>query len=161
MADAAKPKLVYFDIQGRAQAIRYLLADVGVDYEDVRLTNEQWAEAKAAGTYTAVGGSLPSYIEPNGEKKSQSIAILHHLSKKHGKTAANGQEAYELHWLFETKKDHEDKATFGAIFTAGCDAEIIDKFIANVKLQLDKCDEHYADGRERCSGGANATAADY
>ena len=161
MADAAKPKLVYFDIQGRAQAIRYLLTDCGVDFEDVRITQEEWGAAKAAGTYTAVGGSLPSYIEPNGEKKNQAVAILHHLAKKHGKTCATGEEAYEMHWLYETRKDLEDKDTFSAIFTEGADAAIIDKFIANVKLLMDKCDERWADGRERVAGGPNATAGDY
>ena len=83
MAEPAKPKLVYFNIQARAQAIRYLLTDCNVDFEDIRLTSEEWAEAKAAGTYTAPGGSLPSYIEPNGEQKNQSVAILHYLAKKH------------------------------------------------------------------------------
>ena len=56
------PKVVYFDLQGRAQAIRYLLTHKGVEFEDVRLTQEDWAAAKAAGTYTAVGGSLPDRV---------------------------------------------------------------------------------------------------
>ena len=58
MADGAggKPKLVYFDLQGRAQAIRYLLAYKGIEYEDIRLSFPEWGEAKMAGTYTPVGG---------------------------------------------------------------------------------------------------------
>ena len=66
-----------------------------------------------------------------------------------------------MHWLYETRKDLEEKDTFPAIFTEGADAAIIDKFIANVKLLMDKCDERWADGRERCAGGPNATAGDY
>lgn len=42
MAEAAKPKVVYFDIQGRAQSFRYLLAHKGIEFEDVRLTFEEW-----------------------------------------------------------------------------------------------------------------------
>ena len=48
-----------------------------------------------------------------------------------------------------------------AIFTAGADEEVINKFIAGIKGFVDKCDEHWADGRERVAGpGANVTAGD-
>ena len=70
MADAAKPKVVYFNIQGRAQSFRYLLAHKGVEYEDVRVTFEEWGAAKGAGTYTAPGGQLPAYIDADGTKRS-------------------------------------------------------------------------------------------
>ena len=64
------PKLVYFPLQGRAQASRYCLAHKGVEFEDVRLTYAEWGEAKAAGTYTAVGGNIPAFIEDDGTKKN-------------------------------------------------------------------------------------------
>ena len=35
-------ELVYFDIQGKAQQIRYLFAYLEVDYVDRRLTFEEW-----------------------------------------------------------------------------------------------------------------------
>ena len=35
-------ELVYFDIQGKAQQIRYLFAYLEVDYVDKRLTFEEW-----------------------------------------------------------------------------------------------------------------------
>ena len=50
------PKVVYFNIMGRAQPVRFLLQHKGVEFEDVRLTFEEWGAAKAAGTYTPVGG---------------------------------------------------------------------------------------------------------
>ena len=64
------PKLVYFPLQGHAQAARYLLAHKGVEFEDVRLTMEEWGASKATGTYTAAGGSLPSFIEDDGTQKN-------------------------------------------------------------------------------------------
>ena len=70
MAENPKPKVVYFDIQGRAQSFRYLLAHKGVDYEDIRVTFEQWPELKQNGTYTAVGGSLPAFIDADGTKRN-------------------------------------------------------------------------------------------
>ena len=35
-------ELVYFDIQGKAQQIRYLFAYLDVDFVDRRLSNEEW-----------------------------------------------------------------------------------------------------------------------
>ena len=83
MAEAAKPKVVYFDIQGRAQSFRYLLAHKGVEFEDVRLTFEEWNGHKESGTYTAPGGSLPAFIDADGTKRNQQLAILHYLCAKH------------------------------------------------------------------------------
>ena len=104
MADAAggKPKLVYFDLQGRAQAIRYLFALKGIEYEDVRVSFEDWPAIKAAGTYTAVGGSLPSLVEADGSKKNQGMAILHGLCKQHGVVPASCCQTFEMHWFFQT-----------------------------------------------------------
>ena len=59
------PKLVYFNLQGRAQAIRYLLAYKGVEFEDVRMEFEEWGAAKAAGTY-GEGAQLPVWVDDDG-----------------------------------------------------------------------------------------------
>ena len=160
MAEAGKPKVVYFDIQGRAQSIRYLLIHKNVDFEDVRLTQEEWGAAKAAGTYTAPGGSLPSFIEADGTKKNQQMAILNYLAVKHGAVAATPEEEYEQHWFFETGKDHEKKDLVGAIFNEGAPEETVNAFIDNIKALFDKLDERWADGRVHVAG-ASITAADY
>ena len=47
------PKLIYFPVQGRAQAIRFMLAAKGVDFEDQRITGAEWGPMKEAGTYGA------------------------------------------------------------------------------------------------------------
>ena len=72
--------LVYFNLQGKAQAIRYLLDHNGQAFEDKRITNEEWAAAKAAGTYGPVGHSLPAWIDGTGKKFTQSHAILSMLA---------------------------------------------------------------------------------
>ena len=45
------PKLLYFQVQGRAQPIRFMLDVKGVAFEDVRMTFEEWGAVKQAGTY--------------------------------------------------------------------------------------------------------------
>jgi hypothetical protein len=40
-------KLTYFGVYGRAEPIRILLAHAKVDYEDKRITFEEWGALKA------------------------------------------------------------------------------------------------------------------
>lgn len=44
--DQHQYKLLYFDIPGRAEHIRYIFAYAGVDYEDFRFQKDQWPEIK-------------------------------------------------------------------------------------------------------------------
>jgi glutathione S-transferase len=41
-----KYKLVYFNFRGRAELIRYIFAQAGVEYEDQRITYEEWDSLK-------------------------------------------------------------------------------------------------------------------
>ena len=40
-------KLYYFDVYGRAEAIRMLLNHAKVEFEDVRFQKEEWPKMKA------------------------------------------------------------------------------------------------------------------
>lgn len=44
--DQHQYKLLYFDIPGRAEHIRYIFAYAGVEYEDFRFQKDQWPEIK-------------------------------------------------------------------------------------------------------------------
>ena len=44
---AEEMKLIYFNLRGFAEVTRLILAEAGVEYEDVRLTREEWAKIKA------------------------------------------------------------------------------------------------------------------
>ena len=41
-------RLYYFNAHGRAEHIRYLLALAEQEYEDYRITKEEWPELKAS-----------------------------------------------------------------------------------------------------------------
>ena len=100
------PKLVYFELQGRAQAIRYLLAYKGIEYEDVKLSFEQWGQAKAAGTY-GEGNLLPVWVAEDGTIFNQSRAILEFLAYENGVVPTTAVETFEKNWYFEVRLDHD------------------------------------------------------
>ena len=91
-------KLVYFNLRGRAEAARFTLAQAGVDYEDVRVTREEWVKLKPgkesiyhnkfplSSTYSFLEytfGQLPG-LEYKGEKIGQSMAITRFLGREFG-----------------------------------------------------------------------------
>ena len=78
MTSKPKIKLVYFNTRGRAESIRYLLAYAGVDYEDVRLSREEWnSEVKPNIPF----GQLPA-LYFNDTLITQSMAILRFLARE-------------------------------------------------------------------------------
>lgn len=74
-------KLVYFDVYGRAEPIRMLLWHAKQEFEDIRLTPEDFAKHKEEGKFEF--GQVP-LLEVDGKKYVQSHAILRLLGRKHG-----------------------------------------------------------------------------
>ena len=97
------PKLIYFDVQGRAQAIRFLLQSKGVEFEDQRITREEWGAIKAAGTYGE--SQTPIYVTDDGKYYAQSAAILKMLAKEHGYGSETPAQEYEQEWYYATVVD--------------------------------------------------------
>lgn len=46
MSGSESYKLIYFNIRGRAETIRYILALGEAPYEDFRVQNEEWPKLK-------------------------------------------------------------------------------------------------------------------
>ena len=51
---APKIKLVYFNAEGRAELTRLILAQAGVEYEDVRIKREDWPAMKPSMILTSI-----------------------------------------------------------------------------------------------------------
>ena len=63
-------KLIYFNMKGRAELIRFIFAQAGVKYEDERIISEQWPELKQKMPF----GVVPVVVE-NGKQLSGSTTI--------------------------------------------------------------------------------------
>ena len=127
------PKLIYFDIYGRAEMIRMLLWHAKVTFEDDRMSFEQFGERKAAGEFPS--GQVPQWVCEDGEKLSQSGAILRYLGIQHGYYPKDPRQAYTVDWACDTVADEAAKKhirhylsptppTEDEMKTAGADAAI-------------------------------------
>jgi len=74
-----KPTLRYFEGRGRAEPVRLLFAEQGVQYEDARVPEANWAAMKS----TTPFGQLP-VLEVDGVQIAQSSAILRFAARKYG-----------------------------------------------------------------------------
>ena len=70
------PRLTYYELRGRAEAIRLLLIDQGIPFEDERLDAQAWRKRKPAMPF----GQLPVYEDEYGVH-GQAAAILRHLAR--------------------------------------------------------------------------------
>ncbi|MCC6644687.1 MAG: glutathione S-transferase family protein [Polyangiaceae bacterium] len=76
-----KPRLTYFDAPvSRGEECRLALALAGVEFEDVRISRDQWAELKPSAPF----GTVP-YLEVEGHAAiGQTNAILTLIGRLHG-----------------------------------------------------------------------------
>ncbi|RCN48923.1 glutathione S-transferase protein [Ancylostoma caninum] len=72
-------KLTYFDGRGAAEIIRQVFVLAGQDYEDVRLSHEEWPKHKAQMPF----GQMP-VLEVDGKQLAQSLAIVRFIARKFG-----------------------------------------------------------------------------
>ena len=153
------PKLVYFPLQGRAQAIRFLLRSKGVAFEDELLTFEEWGSVKAAATY-GEGTQLPVWVCDDGTVLNQSIAILKMLAEENGYAPENPKQRYENEWFYATIVDILEKPERMAIMKDDATEEQKQAAIDVFTRFLDKLNTHWADGRAHVAGD-KVTDADF
>merc|ERR1712002_41143 len=109
MSSASKPdiKLVYFNLRGRAEPSRLLLAYAGLSYVDERIPYPEDPEGWAARKSSMPFGVLP-VLYWNGEEISQGIAVSGFLAKKVGLAGRNDMEAAQI----DKKRQQTMKNTF-------------------------------------------------
>eukprot|EP00092_Neocalanus_flemingeri_P055911 GFUD01066215.1.p1 GENE.GFUD01066215.1~~GFUD01066215.1.p1 ORF type:complete len:209 (+),score=73.67 GFUD01066215.1:42-668(+) len=83
-------KLTYFNLKGRAELARLILAQAEVQYEDCRIERGDWAAMKK----TLPLGQLP-VMEVEGTTISQSMSIARYLARRFGLAGKNDVEGAE------------------------------------------------------------------
>lgn len=94
------PKLFYFPVRGRGEAIRLICADNGVQLEEESLTWETWPAMKPK----TIFGQLPVLIDGDLEL-AQSYAIIRHFARKLGLYGSNDTEATLIDMINDGQED--------------------------------------------------------
>merc|ERR1712018_746260 len=113
---AAKIKLTYFNLRGRAEPSRLILAQAGVDYEDHRIEREEWPALKPK----TPCGQLPVLCF-NGTEIAQSMTIARFLAKEFGLAGKNSLEHARADMIVDCLQDLF--AGVVAVFKAKTDEE--------------------------------------
>jgi len=96
----AKIKLTYFNAKGRAETIRLILAQAGVEYEDYRIARDQWPTVKKETPM----GQVP-ILEYDGDVFCQSTTIARFLARKYNLAGKNDIAAAEADQAVDALND--------------------------------------------------------
>ncbi|CAH8563131.1 unnamed protein product [Schistosoma turkestanicum] len=100
-------KVIYFNGRGRAESIRMTLVAAGVDFEDERISFQDWPKLKP----TIPGGKLPvvKITDNAGHVKcmQESLAIARYMAKKHHMMGETDDEYYSVEKLIGQAEDLE------------------------------------------------------
>ncbi|XP_006812411.1 hematopoietic prostaglandin D synthase-like [Saccoglossus kowalevskii] len=95
-------KLHYFNSRGFGEQIRVLFALAGVEYEDIRYTQEEWPAVKATGKFPF--GTVPC-LEVDGVMLAQSNAIARYLANEYGFAGKNNLEKAKVDMIVDAFGD--------------------------------------------------------
>jgi len=100
-------KLIHFEVGGRGEAIRMLLAHCNFQYDDARQTFPQFGALKASGALPL--GSMPVW-EEDGFKMAQSSAILRMLGIRNGYYSDDPMTCWAIDSLVDFLEDKANAA---------------------------------------------------
>ncbi|XP_051822286.1 hematopoietic prostaglandin D synthase [Antechinus flavipes] len=93
-------KLIYFNMRGRAEIIRYLFAYLEIQYEDHRISQDDWPTVKQ----TVPFGKIP-ILEVDGVPLHQSLAIGRFLAREAGLAGKTKLEQCQVDAIIDTLDD--------------------------------------------------------
>jgi len=96
-------KYIYFNVKGRGETPRLLLAASGMDFEDKRIESADWPAIKP----TTPFGSLP-VLEVDGKPIGQSMAIARYVAHEGGLVGKNSFEQACIDAIVDTITDFRE-----------------------------------------------------
>merc|ERR1711990_943015 len=103
--------LTYFDLYGKAEAIRMLLTHSKTEFTDNRVTGESWAAFKASGK--CANGQVP-VLEVGDKALNQSHAILRFIGSQKGYYGPDPFDSHFADAVLDTTDDLGKKAPLSA-----------------------------------------------
>lgn len=119
-SEKPKFKLSYFNVKALAEPIRLLFAYGGVDYEDIRVSQEEWAELKPSKLNLLFTfflftknvfflkampmGQMP-VLEVDGQRVHQSVSMARYVAKRVGLSGDNDWENLLIDTAVDTVND--------------------------------------------------------
>lgn len=92
--------LFYFNVKALAEPLRYLFAYGGLEYEDVRVTRDEWPALKPSMPM----GQMP-VLEVDGKRVHQSISMARYLAKTVGLCGVTPWEDLQVDIVVDTIND--------------------------------------------------------
>ncbi|KAJ8712543.1 hypothetical protein PYW07_005385 [Mythimna separata] len=101
------PKVVfyYFPVKALGESARLLLAYGGEEFEDRRVSSEDWPAFKPKTLF----GQMP-ILEIDGKQYAQSLAISRYLGRKYGLVGETPEDAFEIDQNVDLVNDLRGKA---------------------------------------------------
>ena len=93
-------KLYYFPGRGRAELIRWIFAQAGVQYEDIRKSGEDWAAFKPSTPFEGM-----PVLDIDGKLYAGSGPLARYVAEQHGLAGSNALENLELASLYDLMED--------------------------------------------------------
>jgi len=93
-------KLTYFPVRGRAQALRYMCLDNGIELDEHVVRGEEWPQIKP----NCVFGQLPVFSDGPLEL-AQSNAILRHVARNHNLYGKDNTEMSLIDMINDSQED--------------------------------------------------------
>jgi len=152
------PTLIYFDIRGRAEPIRLLLADLEVEYVDQQITLSDWELHRDSMPFRRI----PVYREDD-LVIPEAFAILSYLGRKYDLLGANEPERIRCDATVEAWKDYGNRVAnaFGAMSNSEDERRV---FIEETQPALLRDLECFYESRSNVElfwAGPTPTVADY
>ncbi|CAC5396276.1 HPGDS [Mytilus coruscus] len=94
-------KLYYFPVRGRAELSRLLLAVAGKDYEDIRISFDEWPKKKS----TIPTGQMPTF-DVDGQLLCQSLTIARYIAREYGYAGKSNMEQALVDQVVDTASDY-------------------------------------------------------
>lgn len=150
-------KVYYFDMRGRAEIIRMVLSAADKEFEDIRLSREEWEKMKPS-TPSKV---LPIVDTPEGERLVQSMATARNLARRFGMMGKSDRENYLIDRAIDQGSDFVE-GLVAPMFAAEADAKrVYQEFMTNSGNRiLEGATTFLKEGKGRFFAGDRLTLAD-